>query len=61
MAASHPSNVYQVPGGVELTQPAGGSTESVPLPVGGRRRHRRRTHKRATKKHRTRKHRTRKH
>lgn len=61
MAAAHPSNEYQIPGGVELTQPAGGSTESVPLPTGGRR-HRRRTHrtKRRTH-HRRRQHRTRKH
>lgn len=64
MAAAHPSNAYQVPGGVELTQPASGSTESVPLPTGGRRhrRHSRRHNK--TKRrtiHRRRQHRTRKH
>lgn len=39
MAASHPSQEYQVPGGPALLQPAGESSDSVPLPLeGGRRR-----------------------
>ncbi len=69
MAASHPSQEYQVPGGPALLQPAGDSTDSVPLPLeGGRRRrgHKSRQHKKSagrrhhkkTKKH-TRRHRRR--
>ena len=69
MAANNPSQEYQVPGGPALLQPAGESSESVPLPLEGgrRRRHRktagRRHHKktagrRHTKKH-TRRHRRR--
>ena len=39
MAASHASNVYQLPGGgTAFTQPAAESSDSVPAPVGGRRR-----------------------
>lgn len=59
MAASHASNEYQVPGGIELTQPAGGNTASVPLPLvqGGRRKTskkaRRTRHRRVRRHHRT--------
>lgn len=57
MAAAHPSNEYEVPGdGPALLQPAGSSTESVPLPVGGRRRHRKTRHTKRRKTHKTRKH-----
>lgn len=39
MAANNPSEAYQVPGGPALLQPAGESSDSVPLPLeGGRRR-----------------------
>lgn len=39
MAASHASNIYEVPGGGDaFTQPARESSESIPLPIGGRRR-----------------------
>lgn len=56
MAASHPSNVYELPGGaVSLIQPARESSDSVPLPLGGRRRKHtkktgRRHHKKTAKK-----------
>lgn len=50
MAASHASNAYQVPGGgAAFTQPAAESSESVPLPIGGRRR---RHTKKAARRHR---------
>ena len=49
MAASHASNAYEIPGGGDaFTQPA---RESVPLPVGGRRRrHTRKAGRRHNKK-----------
>jgi hypothetical protein len=68
MAANNPSQEYQVSGGPALLQPAGESSDSVPLPLeGGRRRrgHKSRHHKKTagrrrghTKKH-TRRHRRR--
>jgi hypothetical protein len=63
MAASHASNVYEVPGGGDaFTQPARESSESVPLPIGGRRRRHtkkagRRHHKKTAKKTAGRRHR----
>jgi hypothetical protein len=66
MAASHPSQEYQVPGGPALLQPAGDSTDSVPLPLeGGRRRRGRKTagrrhHKKTAGRRHTKKH-TRRH
>lgn len=66
MAANNPSQEYQVPGGPALLQPAGESSDSIPLPLeGGRRRrghkksrHHKKTAGRRTKKH-TRRHRRR--
>ncbi len=55
MAASHPTNTYEVAGGVVQTS---GSTESIPLPLGGRRK--RRTQKKRTQKKRAHKIKTRK-
>ena len=46
MAASHPTNTYEVAGGVVQTS---GSTESIPLPLGGRRKRRTRQKKRVHK------------
>ena len=65
MAANNPSQEYQVPGGPALLQPAGESSDSVPLPLdGGRRRrgHKSRHHKKTAgrRHHKTKKH-TRRH
>jgi hypothetical protein len=56
MAASHPSQLYQIPGGSgSAYEAASENPESVPAPVGGRRRRHtkkagRRHHKKSVKK-----------
>jgi hypothetical protein len=63
MAASHPSQLYQIPGGSGTAyEAASENAESVPAPVGGRRRRHtkkasRRHHKKTAKKTAGRRHR----